>query len=83
MTTARIEPLYSRLASPEGGAALGVDDLDLDRSLSRVGSDVESLDGLFQGESVGDQRLEVDQSCSDESDGLGVLWSSSGKVSRW
>lgn len=43
---------------------------------------MESLDGLFQGESVGDQGLEVDQSCGDESDGLGVLWSSSGKVNR-
>jgi hypothetical protein len=83
MTTARDEALYSRPASPEGRTALGVDDLDLDRSLSRVGGDVEGLDGLFQGESVGDQRLEVDQPCGDESDGLGVLWSSSGKVIRW
>jgi hypothetical protein len=44
---------------------------------------VEGLDGLFQGESVGDQGLEVDQARGDESDGLGVLWSSSGKVIRW
>jgi hypothetical protein len=42
-----------------------VDDLDLDGSLSRISGDVESLDGLFQGESVGDQRLEVDQSSGD------------------
>ena len=42
-----------------------VDDLNLDRALSGIGSDVESLDGLFQGESVGDQRFQVDQSSGD------------------
>jgi len=42
-----------------------VDDLNLDRSLSGISGDVESLDGLFQGESVGDQRLQVDQSSGD------------------
>ena len=47
--------------------------LYLDSTLRWVGGDVERLDSIGQRESVSDERLEVDQTTGDQSDGFGVL----------
>lgn len=47
--------------------------MDLDRALRRVGGDHERVGGLLERETVGDERLEVDEAAGDEADGLGVL----------
>lgn len=40
---------------------------------------MESLHGLFQGETVGHEGFEVDEAAGNEADGFGVLWVRWGK----
>jgi hypothetical protein len=54
-------------------AVASVADLNLDRALRRVGSEVERSDGVLELEAVCDERLEVDQPAGDEANRLRVL----------
>ena len=47
--------------------------LDLNSTLRRVSCDVESRHGIFQGESVRDEGLEIDQPSSHQANCLWVL----------
>lgn len=55
----------------EGGAL--IDNLDFDRPKSWVSCCVECRQGVLEGESMGDERFEVDQTSCDEPNGFRVL----------
>ena len=47
--------------------------LDFDSALLRVGSNMESLYRLFELETMGDERLEINEAAGNQTNGLGVL----------
>jgi hypothetical protein len=62
-------------------STLSILDLDLDRTLRRIGRKMEGVDGVLKPESVSDEWLEIDQSASDEANCFRVLFTIGGEVS--